>query len=215
LLSSFADKPDNGGIVICNLPLIRPVTIKPETEVKPVKPIATRAKPQQTTEKPNLDLSHMVVARPDDAVDVPANDHMDNTPVTNPSPNGGNGTDVSPITTPTAPAENPGTDDATPTVLLDKLPAYPGGINKFYEYIGYHFERPELDASTVITVLVSFVIEKDGSMTDVKVLRNPGYGMDREAVRVLNSLKTKWTPGIKDGEKVRTLYTLPIKIKSE
>ena len=50
-------------------------------------------------------------------------------------------------------------------------------------------------------------------MTDIKVLRNPGYGLDKEAVRVLKSLKTKWKPGIKDGQNVRTQYTLPIKIQ--
>jgi protein TonB len=58
-----------------------------------------------------------------------------------------------------------------------------------------------------------FVIEKDGSMTDIKVLRNPGYGMDKEAIRVLKSLKTKWKPGIKDGQKMRTQYTLPITVQ--
>ena len=61
--------------------------------------------------------------------------------------------------------------------------------------------------------MVSFVIEKDGSMSDIKVLRNPGYGLDKEAVRVLKSLKTKWKPGVKDGQFVRTQYTLPIKIQ--
>jgi periplasmic protein TonB len=64
-----------------------------------------------------------------------------------------------------------------------------------------------------LTVTVSFVIEKDGSMTDIRVIRNPGYGLDKEAIRVLKSLKTKWTPGKLKGENVRTQYTLPITLR--
>jgi protein TonB len=62
---------------------------------------------------------------------------------------------------------------------------------------------------------MSFVIEKDGSMTDIKVVRNPGYGLDKEAIRVLKSLRTKWSAGMKNGKKVRTQYTLPILVKME
>ncbi len=97
--------------------------------------------------------------------------------------------------------------------LLDKQPEFPGGMKKFYEYVGNNFEKPNLDDVESVSVFVSFVIEKDGSMTDIKVLRNPGYGLDKEAIRVLKSLKTKWKPGIKDGEYVRTQYTLPIRIQ--
>ena len=57
---------------------------------------------------------------------------------------------------------------------------------------------------------VSFVIEIDGTITDIQVKKNPGYGMDKEAIRVLKSLKTKWTPGMIDGKPVRTSYMLPI-----
>lgn len=99
------------------------------------------------------------------------------------------------------------------TALLDKQPEYPGGINKFYEYVGNNFEKPEMDETENISVYVAFVIEKDGSMTDVKVLRNPGYGLGKEAIRVLKSLRTKWKPGIKDGQPVRTQFTLPITVK--
>jgi protein TonB len=60
-----------------------------------------------------------------------------------------------------------------------------------------------------------FVIEKNGSLTDIKVLQNPGYGLDKEAIRVLKSLKTKWEPGIKNGNPVRTAFSLPIIIRPE
>jgi protein TonB len=100
------------------------------------------------------------------------------------------------------------------SAVLDKKPEFPGGINKFYTYVGNNFERPELDSEMAIRVSVSFVIEKDGSMTDIRVLKDPGYGLGAEAIRVLKSLKTKWSPGILDGKAVRTSYNLPITIQT-
>ncbi|RDI58238.1 energy transducer TonB [Flavobacterium glaciei] len=99
------------------------------------------------------------------------------------------------------------------SVTLDKLPEFPGGINKFYNYVGNNFEKQEIDGSGSIRVYVSFVIERDGSMTDIQVKRDPGYGLGKEAVRVLKSLKTKWTPGMIAGKPVRTAYNLPITIQ--
>lgn len=107
--------------------------------------------------------------------------------------------------------------DNTPveTGMLDKLPEFPGGMDKFYTYVGSHFEKPEIDIEKTINIYVSFVIETDGSMTTIKVLHDPGYGLSKEAIRVLTSLKTKWKPGIVDGKSVRTSYSLPITIKME
>ena len=99
------------------------------------------------------------------------------------------------------------------SVALDKLPEFPGGINKFYNYVGNNFERPDIDAINSIRVFVSFVIEKDGTMTDIQVKKDPGYGLGKEAVRVLKSLKTKWSPGMIQGKAVRTAYNLPITIQ--
>jgi protein TonB len=110
---------------------------------------------------------------------------------------------------------NEDTNEPNALSELDKLPDFPGGIKKFYEYVGNNFEKPELDNVATIRVLMSFVIEKDGSMTDIKVVRNPGYGLDKEAIRVLKSLRTKWSAGMKNGKKVRTQYTLPILVKME
>lgn len=107
-----------------------------------------------------------------------------------------------------------GPDEAIATGYLDRSPEFPGGLERFYTYIARNFRTPEENTGK-IRVLVSFVVERDGSLTEVKVLRNPGYGTDKEAIRVLSSLKTKWTPGIYKGQKVRTLYTLPIAINPQ
>ncbi|MDD2675226.1 MAG: energy transducer TonB [Flavobacterium sp.] len=99
------------------------------------------------------------------------------------------------------------------SLSLDKLPEFPGGINKFYSYVGNNFEKQEIDGSGSIRVYVSFVIERDGSMTDIQVKKDPGYGLGKEAVRVLKSLKTKWSPGMIAGKPVRTAYNLPINVQ--
>lgn len=96
------------------------------------------------------------------------------------------------------------------SAVLDKMPEFPGGIDKFYKYVGNNFEKPDIDAINTFRVYVSFVIERDGSMTDIKVVRDPGYGLGKEAIRVLKSLKTKWSPGIIGSKPVRTAYNLPI-----
>ncbi|MBC7438691.1 MAG: energy transducer TonB, partial [Flavobacterium sp.] len=59
--------------------------------------------------------------------------------------------------------------------------------------------------------IVQFVVEKDGKLTDIKILRDLGFGTGKEAIRVLNS-SPKWKPGIQNGRPVRVLYNLPISI---
>lgn len=125
-------------------------------------------------------------------------------------------------TTVTMPTSGTGTSSTTPTdtgttinstIMLDKLPEFPGGIEKFYKYVGNNFNNPETDEPKTIRVYVSFVIERDGSMTDIQVKRDPGFGVGNEAIRVLKSLKTKWTPGLIAGKPVRTAYNLPITVQ--
>lgn len=167
------------------------------------------------------DLIHVQVVK---ATDFPDEIKNNNDPKTNPNPlengvvggivsdNLSNGKGKDEIKTVPAVISNNTIENS---VNLDVMPEFPGGISKFYEYVGNNFEKPELESGTILTVYVAFVIEKDGKMTDIKVIRNPGFGMEVEAIRVLKSLKINWKAGIKDGQKVRTLYTLPIKVKSE
>jgi hypothetical protein len=98
---------------------------------------------------------------------------------------------------------------------LDKLPEFPGGMAKFYSYVGTNFEKPEIELTESIQVIVNFIIERDGSMTGIQVKSDPGYGIASEAIRVLKSLKTKWSPGIVNSKTVRTAYSLPITIQLE
>ena len=95
---------------------------------------------------------------------------------------------------------------------IEQKPEYPGGIEKFYAFVGKNYVAPE-EEGLKGKVYVTFVVEKDGSLTDIKVVRDIGYGTGKEAIRVLNKCP-KWIPGEQNGKKVRVLYSLPITIQS-
>lgn len=95
---------------------------------------------------------------------------------------------------------------------LQVQPEFPGGIGAFLAYVNKNFRIPEIDQNMTAKIYVSFVVEKDGSITAIKVLRDPGYGLGKEAERVLKSVKIKWSPGIQNGKPVRASFNLPITI---
>lgn len=98
------------------------------------------------------------------------------------------------------------------TAGIEVKPDFPGGIEKFYSYVGKNYQVPE-EEGLKGKVFVSFVVEKDGSLTDIKVIRDIGYGTGKEAIRVLKNCP-RWNPGEQNGKKVRVLYSLPINIQS-
>ena len=96
-------------------------------------------------------------------------------------------------------------------INLEVQPACPGGIAKFYAYLSKAIRYPEAaqEAGLQGKVFVSFIVEKDGSLTDIKVEKKLGNGTDEEAVRVLKA-SPKWNPGIQNGREVRVKYNIPI-----
>ena len=98
-------------------------------------------------------------------------------------------------------------------VAVEKKADPPGGMQSFYKSFANKFNAPEVDEGIrKIQVFLSFVVEKDGSFTDIKVIRDPGFGAGKEAVRVLKTMP-KWTPAEQNGRKVRSQFTLPITIQ--
>jgi len=93
---------------------------------------------------------------------------------------------------------------------LDVKPDFPGGRDAFYKYIAMNYRTPNMKKLNG-KVYVTFIIEKDGSLSGMKILRDIGYGTGEEAIRVLE-LSPKWLPGEQNGQKVRCLYSLPITI---
>ena len=95
---------------------------------------------------------------------------------------------------------------------IDVNPNFPGGMDKFYHFVGNNFKTPE-DEGLKGKVIVSFVVEKDGSLSDIKVLKDIGYGTGEEAIRVLKSCPS-WNPARKNNNAVRCTFSLPINIQT-
>lgn len=98
---------------------------------------------------------------------------------------------------------------------IEKLPEFPGGLTEFYKFIGKKFKMPAEAQKNKLEgkAYMQFIIEKDGSLSDIKTLQDPGYGIGDEATRVLK-LSPKWTAATQEGKPVRVMYSLPITIQS-
>lgn len=95
---------------------------------------------------------------------------------------------------------------------IDQKPDFPGGMDAFFKFVDENFKKPELNPELKGKVYVEFIIEKNGSLTNLKVLRDIGYGTGDEAIRILKKCP-KWIPGELDGKKVRVLFGVPLIIK--
>lgn len=97
-------------------------------------------------------------------------------------------------------------------LVVEDMPMFPGGEAAMYKFIGKNIEYPRMAKESGISgrVFVTFVVERDGRVTDVQVLRGIGGGCDEEAVRVIQAMP-KWTPGKQRGKPVRVQYRMPIK----
>lgn len=101
------------------------------------------------------------------------------------------------------------TGEADIFVVVEDMPQFPGG--NVQKWIGKNVKYPILAQENGIQgkVFIQFVIEKDGSITDVKVVRGVDASLDKEAIRVVKAMP-KWKPGKQRGKPVRVSYTLPI-----
>lgn len=202
------------------LPPIEDFSVIPVTLPEKPKPIventaAPAPKPKQDTKK---FLTPVATNEPVDSDIAKTDDFTDANPGHETAEGTGEGIDIghtSSIGTEDGTGTNTTTTDGTDnepytTVVLDKVPEFPGGINKFLEIVGKNYKVPDIERITTIKVYVSFVVEKDGSISNVRVPKDPGNGLGEEAIRVLKSIKTKWKPGMMKGKPVRTSYTLPI-----
>jgi len=88
---------------------------------------------------------------------------------------------------------------------------FKGGIEAFYAFLAknIHYPKEARDHNTQGKVIATFVVEEDGSLSNVTILRGIGNGCDDEAKRVL-SASPKWNPGTQNGKTVRQQYTVPI-----
>ncbi len=98
--------------------------------------------------------------------------------------------------------------------ICEQMPEFPGGVEALMDFVAKNVVYPQeaMDKEISGRVYVSFVIEKDGSVNEVKVMKGIGGGCDDEAVRVIKAMP-KWKPGKQDGKPVRVSYMMPITFK--
>ncbi len=97
---------------------------------------------------------------------------------------------------------------------VEQMPQFPGGESELMKFIGNSIKYPPIAAENGIEgrVVVRFVVEKNGKVSDINVLRSVDPSLDKEAVRVIKSMPT-WIPGMQNGRNVAVYYTLPVLFK--
>lgn len=105
-------------------------------------------------------------------------------------------------------------DSTRVLMVVEEMPEFPGGMPALSAYMSEHLKYPKEARELRVEglVLLQFIVEKDGSIGDIKVIRGIGRGCDEEAVRVVQQLPT-WKPGQHSGKPVRVQFSLPIRFK--
>ena len=96
-------------------------------------------------------------------------------------------------------------------VMVEEAAQFPGGQNEMLKFIQDNRQYPEEAKANNVhgKVIVNFIVEKDGSLSNITVKRGLGSGCDEEAVRIINSMP-KWKPGKQKGKEVRTRIMIPV-----
>lgn len=95
--------------------------------------------------------------------------------------------------------------------VVEVMPQFPGGPQALFEYLSKNIKYPVVAEENGVQgrVIVTFVVERDGSITDVQVVKSVDPSLDREAMRVVKSMPN-WIPGKQNGAAVRVKYTVPV-----
>lgn len=114
------------------------------------------------------------------------------------------------------PIEGEENDSEACFTVVEEFPEFPGGTEVLMDFIKKNLRYPELLAESSILgrVTLSFVVEKDGSITDIQEMRSPSEYLTEEAIRVVQ-LMPKWKPGKQRGQAVRVKYMIPITFRLE
>jgi protein TonB len=117
----------------------------------------------------------------------------------------------SPITS-TGPAQE--VDDNVVFQVVERMPSFPGGDAAMFKYLGDNIKYPVIAQENGVQgrVICQFVVNRDGSIVDIVVVRPVDPSLDREAVRVIQSMP-KWSPGQQRGKPVRVKFTLPVNFR--
>jgi periplasmic protein TonB len=194
---------DNKPPVVISDPTIKPpVTLPAHHEIQPPANVHT------------IKYPIMVATAGLQAVNPPKNIDLETTPI---GPDNKKGNDDPAIIN--VPISGPGDSDKdrpdeSTTVRdmrsVEVMPQFPGGEAAWQKFLQKHLRYPDqaIEAGAGGKVYVSFIVEKDGHLSDITVSHGAGYGLDEEAVRVMK-LVPPWSPGIQNGQKVRVRYMMP------
>ncbi len=98
--------------------------------------------------------------------------------------------------------------------FVEQMPSFPGGMGALMSWLSQNIKYPVIAAENGVEgrVIVQFVVEKDGSITDVKIAKSVDPSLDKEATRVVSSMP-HWIAGRQNGNPVRVKYTVPVTFK--
>jgi protein TonB len=110
--------------------------------------------------------------------------------------------------------EKPKEEETKVFDVVEQMPSFPGGDAELMKFLHDHIKYPVVAEENGIQgrVIAQFVVERDGSISDVKVIKSVDPSLDKEAIRVLKSMP-KWIPGKQNGSAVRVKYTVPVTFK--
>ncbi len=108
-------------------------------------------------------------------------------------------------------AQSPNLLDETVFTVVEKQPEFPGGMSALVSYLQKNVRYPEAARKANVTgrVFLSFIVERNGQLTDIQLLKGLGFGCDEEAMRVVQAMPG-WKPGSQSGQMIRVKYNLPI-----
>ncbi len=112
------------------------------------------------------------------------------------------------------PEEDPGDEEELPFAIVEEMPEFPGGTKALYTYLASQSQYTQMarEAGIEGTVYVGFVVEKDGSVSSVELLRGIGGGLDEKVVQAVRDMPA-WKPGRQRGIPVRVAMTAPFKFQ--
>ena len=186
-------------------------------ELKPVIPPATPPPPRQIPLQ-SIQYDNMVVGPADQAnIEPPTQIQLAQSVISTVTTAGADATGINPVEIltgvpgGTGVIETPSETTIFSIDAIERYPEFPGGQEAFVKFLRKNLRYPGMAAEAGIQgkVLLSFVIERNGNLSHIKVIRGIGGGCDEEAARVL-SKSPQWKPGMQNKQAVRVAYNLPI-----
>ena len=213
----FFKKPviEDSGPIIVNL-----TPPPPPKTVKKIEPPATRPPAPAAPPRTIRNVQMVVAPASPDQIEPPTTADIEAAIISTQTTTGIEGSGLNQINTATGTetgTTSPPVIDNTvhTTANIEAYPEFPGGQAAFAKFMSRNLRFPETAAEIGVfgKVFVSFIIEKNGELSNIKIIKGIGAGCDEEAIRVLTK-SPKWKAGVQNNQNVRVMYTIPINFQS-